>query len=145
MALTPRPSTTRGLPWWLSAVVIIGALLTAAGGILALLHPETLLEPGQHMNSAAHLYAGYLVSRNLALAAMLLVMLALQARQVLAGVMVLTALAQAIDGVTDISTARASLVPIVALFAIAFLISAAHLVGHPFWKPNAWRDGAVRR
>jgi len=138
-----RVSTVQSIPWWLSTIVIVGALLTAAGGILALVRPETLLESGQHMNQAAHIYANYLVSRNLALAVMLLAMLALGARRTLAGVMVLVAFVQLIDAVGDATTGRTSLLPIVLIFALAFLFGAARLSGHPFWQAAAWRDSTM--
>lgn len=141
----PRPtnqqdSAIQSIPWWLSTIVIIGALLTAAGGILALVRPETLLGSGQPMNQAAHIYANYLVSRNLAMAVALLAMLTLRARRMLAGLMVLVAIVQLIDATGDATTGRASLLPIVIVFAIAFLIGASRLSGHPFWQAAAWRD-----
>jgi len=78
--MTPQPNPTPtpplSIPWWVAAIVIIGAVLTAAGGLFALVRPETLLEPGQAMNAAAHVYAGYLISRGLAVALMLLALLA---------------------------------------------------------------------
>lgn len=135
-----RNSTMQSIPWWLSAIVIVGALLTAAGGILALIRPETLLESGQHMNQAAHIYGNYLVSRNLALAVALVVMLLLRSRRVLAALMVLVALVQCMDAVGDATTGRASLLPIVLVFALAFTFGAARLCGYPFWRSGAWRD-----
>jgi hypothetical protein len=137
-----RESSARSIPWWLSMIVVGGALLTAAGGILALVRPETLLESGQPMNQAAHIYANYLVSRNLALAVALLAMLALRARRMLAGLMVLVAVAQLIDAIGDATTGRTSLLPIILVFAGAFLIGASQLFGHPFWHAAAWRDAA---
>jgi hypothetical protein len=127
--LQAHNSTTGRISWWIAAIVIAGILLTAAGGVLALLDPELLVGTGEPMNQAASTYAGYLVSRDLALAVMLLVMLVLQARQVLAGLMILTALTQVIDAVVDATTGRASLLPIILIFALAFLIGAARLLG----------------
>lgn len=143
----PRParSVTSPLPRWVTAIVILGALLTAAGGIIALAHPETLLGPGDHMNQAAHVYAGYLVSRNLALAVVLLAVLALRARSALVGLMVYTALAQLIDAIVDAATGRAALLPVVLVFAAAFLVGAARLSGQAWWKADGWRAGESRR
>jgi hypothetical protein len=76
------------------ASVIVGALLMAAGGIIALLKPAMLVSPDDQINRAAHVYAGYLVSRNLALAVMLLVALVMPARRMLSCLMVLTAIIQ---------------------------------------------------
>jgi hypothetical protein len=123
------------LPWWLPALVILGAALTAAGGVIALVHPALLLSSGDQMNSAAHLYAHYLVSRNLALAAMLVAALVLRADRALAGLMVLTALIQVLDGILDAVDARWVLVPGLLVFAVAFLVGAARLPGLPPW----WR------
>jgi hypothetical protein len=67
------------LPWWLRAIVILGALLMAAGALIALIHPALLVSPDAHVNEAVRVYAGYLFSRNLAIAAMLLVTLAIGA------------------------------------------------------------------
>ncbi len=147
--MTLQPDPTRApppsIPWWVATLVIIGAVLTAAGGIFALVRPETLLEPGEAMNAAAHVYAGYLISRGLALALMLLVLLALRARRMLAGLMVLVALVQLIDAVVDATTGRASLLPITLVFAAAFLVGATRLFGQPFWTRSAWRDRPVPR
>ena len=89
------------LPWWLSLIVIVGALLLAAGAVIALLHPALLVAPGEEINGAARVYAGYLVSRNLAIAAMLLGTFILRARRALSHVMVLTAVIQILDAVID--------------------------------------------
>jgi hypothetical protein len=89
------------------------------------------------MNQAAYTYAGCLISRDLALAVMLLATLALRARHVLAGLMVLTALTQLIDAVVDATSGRASLLPILLVFVAAFLIGAARLSGQALWKAAA--------
>jgi hypothetical protein len=97
------------------------------------------------MNQAAHVYAGYLVSRNLALAVVLLVVLVLQARSALIGLMVYTALAQLVDAVVDTATGRAALLPIIVVFAVAFLAGAARLSGPAWWKASAWRASGAPR
>jgi hypothetical protein len=120
-------------PWWLATVVIIGATLMAAGGIIALAKPAMLLSPGEAVNSATRVYAGYLVSRNLALAAMLLFNLAIRARAVLSSLMVLTAFIQLLDAGMDILEGRWTLVPGVLIYAVVFFVGAARL-DRPFWK-----------
>jgi hypothetical protein len=125
----PRP--TASTPWWVSTIVILGALLTAAGGIIAQVHPALLLRAGDQVTPAAHVYAGYLVSRNLALAVMLLAVLVLRARRVLAGLMVLTAVIQLIDAVVDAAGGRWTLVPGVMVFGVAFLVGAVRLSALP--------------
>jgi hypothetical protein len=126
--LLTQKSTTAEVAWWIAAIVILGVLLTAAGGILALVHPETLVGSNAPMNQAAYVYAGYLVSRDLALAAMLLATLALRAYRMLAGLMILTVLTQVIDAVVDATTGRLSLVPIIVILAVAFLIGAIRIL-----------------
>lgn len=95
------------------------------------------------MNDAAYVYAGYLISRNLALAIVLLVLLAMGAKRMLAGVMVLVALIQLIDAVVDVTTGRAALLPVILLLGAAFLIGASRLLNQPFWNVAAWRDSAL--
>jgi hypothetical protein len=46
-------STAARIPWWVVTTVILGALLTASGGILALVRPEMLVGSGASMNQAA--------------------------------------------------------------------------------------------
>ncbi len=137
---TPRPTarppaTNRSLwCWWLISIVTLGALLTAAGGLLAI-HPA-----GEHLSAAGQNYANYFLTRNLAMAVLLLIMLTLRARRVLIGLMILTAFIQALDAVTAAVTARLGLVPIDLAFTAAFLIGAAHLSDRPLWRTTAWRE-----
>jgi len=121
-----KPKAAR-IPWWVVTIVILGALLTASGGILALVRPDMLVGSGASMNQAAYIYAGYLVSRDLALAAMLLATLALRAYRVLAGLMALTVLTQVIDAIVDATTGRATLLPMILVFAVAYLIAAVRI------------------
>lgn len=137
------PSANRAIPWWLTTIVIIGALLAAAGAFAAIFRPEMLLGSGQTMNDAANVYAGYLVSRGLAVAVMLVALLALGARRLLAGLMVFTALLQLIDAVVDLVEGRLFLLPVLLIYTIAFLIGANWLFGQPFWKASAWQDGRL--
>jgi hypothetical protein len=81
-----KPTTPSPWCWWLATLVVAGALLTVAGGILAL-HPA-----GEHLSSAGRNYAEYFFTRNLAMALALVVMLGLRARRVLGALMVLAAL-----------------------------------------------------
>jgi hypothetical protein len=141
-ATTTADSATKPspLPWWLIFIVIIGATLMAAGGIIALVNPAMLVSPGAEINGAARVYAGYLVSRNLVLALMLLFMLAIRARNALGHLMLLTAFIQFLDAGLDIFEGRLALVPGVLVYAIAFFIGAAKLSGHAFWSAAAWRE-----
>src|ERR1700756_193292 len=72
---TQTALNTPSIPWWISAVVLLGSLLTATGAVLALVHPAMLVSPHDEINAAVHVYAGYLAARNGALTIMLLVLL----------------------------------------------------------------------
>lgn len=128
---------TPAIPWWITAVVLLGALLTATGAILALVHPAMLVSPHDEINAAVHVYAGYLTARNGALAFMLLILLSLRARA-LGNLMVLIALIQILDACIDCFEGRWMIVPGVLVFGLVFLIAAARLSGYPFWRSQAW-------
>lgn len=121
-------------PWWLSGMVVLGALLTAVGGLLAI-YPA-----GEHLTTAGQNYADYFVTRNMAMAVMLLFTLALRARAALTALMILTALIQVMDAVTASLTGRLELVPVDLVFAAAFMIGAAHLSTRPLWRTTSWHE-----
>ena len=126
------------LPWWIFLVVVLGALLMATGGVIALVRPGMLVSPHDDINGAVHIYAGYLVSRNLALATMLLAMLTLRARSALGNLMVLTAFIQFLDAGIDCMEGRWAVVPGVVIFGLIFFIGAARINGFPLWRRQAW-------
>jgi hypothetical protein len=130
------------LPKWLPLIVVPGALLLAAGAIVALVNPAMLASPGIAINGAVHVYAGYLVARNLALALLLLVTLGMGARRSLSTLMVLTALIQLLDAGMDMAERRWPLIPGVLIFAALFLFGAARITGAPVWRRAAWRDAS---
>ncbi|HEX3471788.1 MAG TPA: hypothetical protein VHT28_11450, partial [Silvibacterium sp.] len=80
------------IPLWVSAVVLIGALLMGTGAVLAFVHPAMLVSPHDEINAAVRVYAGYLTARNGALVIMLVVLLAIRASRALGNLMVLVAL-----------------------------------------------------
>ncbi len=125
------PDTATQWPRWVAPVVILGALLTAIGAVTA------LLASGEHLNTAGQNYANYFVTRNLAMAAMLVVALALRARRSLAALMALTALIQLLDAITATTTARLGLIPIDIAFAAVFLLGAAQLSGQRLRRRSA--------
>ena len=127
------------IPLWISIVVILGALLTATGAIISKVDP-TLLTNGSPMTDAARVYADYMFARNLPLAIMLLFLLAVKARHMLAGFMVLTAFIQLVDVINDLVRGKFLLVPGLLIFAVVFLIGAWQLFGQPIWHINAWRE-----
>jgi hypothetical protein len=126
-AFISEPVPVSSLPWWLISIVILGAALMAAGALIALLHPAILVSPRDQINGAVRVYAGYLVSRNLALAVMLLVALSRRAREPLRILVILTAFVQLLDAGLDGMEGRWTLVPGVLLFGIAFFTVAAWL------------------
>jgi len=126
----------RPIPWWLVLIVIFGALLTAMGALIALVHPEMLVSPLDEINGAVHIYAGYLAARNLAIAIMLIALLFLGARRALANLMVLVGFIQLLDVCMDIAEGRGTVAA--GVFGVIFLVSAGHLTGDPFWKSKFW-------
>ena len=128
------------LPWWVIAVVIVGSVLMIAGACVASLRPEMLLSPGQPITEGIRTYAGYLVSRNLALGLMLCVALAFRARGALSALMVLFAFIQLLDVCNDAIEGRWAIVPGITILGLLFLIGAARVSGHAFWSPKAWRQ-----
>ncbi len=128
------------IPWWVRAGVILGALLTATGAVIALVHPIMMVSPHDEINGAVRIYAGYLASRNIALALMLVVLLCLGARRALANLMVLVAFIQVLDACMDCFEGRWNIVPGILIFCLIFFIGAARLCGYPFWRAEAWRQ-----
>ena len=131
---TPTAVSRTPWSWWLVGMVVLGALLTTTGGLLAL-HPA-----GESLNTAGQNYADYFLTRNLAMAVTLLLMLALRARRSLMALMLLTALIQVLDAITASFTGRLALVPIDLVFAAAFLLGATHLAGRPLWRSATWHE-----
>src|SRR5713101_9441177 len=122
-----------------SIMVILGALLTATGAVISKIDP-TLLTNGSPMTDAARVYADYMFARNLPLAVMLLLLLALRARRMLAGFMVLIALIQLVDVIDDLARGAFLLVPGLLVFAVVFLVGASRLFGQAVWHVDAWRE-----
>ena len=127
------------IPLWVSIVVILGAILTATGAVISKVDP-TILTNGSPMTEAARVYADYLFARNLALAVLLLFLLAVGARRMLAGFMVLIALIQCLDIIDDLARGAFLLVPGLLIFAIVFLVGASQLFGEAVWHVRTWRE-----
>lgn len=136
----PRiPQAVVRIPLWVSIMIILGALLTTTGAVISKVDP-TLLTNGSPMTEAARVYADYMFARNLSLAVMLLFLLAVRARRMLAGFMVLIALIQIVDIADDLARGALLLVPGLLVFAIVFLVGAWQLFGQAVWHVDAWRD-----
>jgi hypothetical protein len=132
------PAATAPIPWWVRAAVILGALLMATGAVLALIHPAMLVSPHDEINEAVHIYAGYLASRNMALAIMLIVLLSLSAKRALSNLMFLVALIQLLDACIDCAEKRWPIVPGVIVLGLVFFFGATRLSSYPFWKSEFW-------
>jgi hypothetical protein len=132
------PGATRVIPWWVSALVILGALLNTAGAILSVVNPAMIVSPHAEINEAVHVYAGYVFSRDMAVAILLTVLLFAGARRALSNLMLLVALIQFLDTVVDCAEGRWPVAAGVLVFGILYLVGAARLSGHPFWRPEAW-------
>ncbi len=128
------------LPWWLGAIVVIGSVLMLAGAVVAILHPALLVSPHAEINDAVRVYAGYLFSRNLALAIMLFGAMILRARGMLNSLMLFAALVQLLDAAVDFLSGRWPILPGVIVLGLLFLVGSARLSGYPFWRIEAWKQ-----
>lgn len=136
-----RAASGEPIAWWLRLVVVVGAFLTAAGAVIALIHPAMLVSPRDEINEAVHIYAGYLVARNLAIAGLLVVLLLLRANRALGNLMALVGFIQILDACMDAAEGRWAIAPGVVVFGLVFLVGAARLCdGFPFWRAGAWRQ-----
>ena len=132
------PFAEMGMPLWTRLTVILGALLAAIGGLVALIHPSMLVSPHEEINGAVRTYAGYLASRNLAVAIVLIALLYLRAARSLGQMMVLFALIQFFDAGMDCWEGRWTLVPGIIVLCLLFLLAAKRLSGQSFWSRAAW-------
>lgn len=142
MDLGPRNShmtNHEAFPWWLTVIVMLGALAMATGGFIALLKPSLLVSPHDEINGAVHIYAGYFASRALVLAAMLLAALLMRARRLLNSLMLFAALIQLMDFGIDCLEGRLMVIPGVVVLDVLFFVGAARLSGYPFWRTEAWQ------
>jgi len=140
----PNPTgvdrSAKFVPVWVVVMVISGILLMTAGAVIALLKPAMLVSPGDPISAAVKVYAGYLVSRNLAVALALLAALLLRDRRALTILMILTALIQLFDTGLDIVEGRWALVPGVLVFALVYLAGAHRISEGPLWRLGVRRE-----
>jgi hypothetical protein len=123
------PSYGPGPPRWVPLAGILVALLFATGAVIALARPALLVASDAAIDAATHVSAGYLASRDSALAVALVVVLVLRARQLLAGALLLAALIQVADIVVDATTGRLVLVPGLAVLTALMLVLPRGLCG----------------
>lgn len=131
-------------PWWVTVVVVLGAVLMAVGGLIALLNPRMLVSPTAEMNEAVRVYAGYLVSRNLVLSIMLLAALAWRERSSLHLLLVVVGLIQFADAVLDVVEHRWPIAPGVAILGGLFFLAAWRISRAAPWRSQAWSPASDR-
>ncbi|HEY6490942.1 MAG: hypothetical protein WCC26_13945 [Terracidiphilus sp.] len=132
--------TSERVPWWIQLIVIVGALLSAAGAIIALVNPAMLVGSQAEINSAAHVFASYFAARNLALACILLALFGLGARRALGQILALVGVIQLIDTVMDCLEGRWAVAPGVLILGLLFLLAATKLCRRSLWNRQAWLD-----
>jgi hypothetical protein len=86
-----------------NAEVTLGALLFFAGGVISLAHPQMLVSTHDEISSAARIYAGYVASRDLALAILLFYLLLAAAKRALSQLLVLVSLIQIFDAIKEVA------------------------------------------
>jgi hypothetical protein len=139
---TNEPQAIMPLSWWLVAIVTVGAILMVAGGLIALFRQQMLLTPHQEITQAVRVYAGYVVSRNLALGLLLLTALSLRARGPLSTLMVLYAGIQFLDAILDCVEGRWAIAPGIVVLGLLFLMGAARVSGHALWSAKGWQQAS---
>jgi len=97
--------TTRGnsVTWPVAAIVVAGAAIVLAGGLVAWLHPALLLPSGTPVTPGVRLYGARMAARALPLGAALVLLLALRARRMLAALLVLVAAVEVGDAVSALA------------------------------------------
>jgi hypothetical protein len=137
------PRTTRtAIPMSVTVIVIIGMLITVVGGLVAWLHPATLIPAGSPLTHGVDLYGQRMAARNLALGVALTVLLAARAARPLAALMaviVLVEIGDTISAIINADWAQASGV----LIAVAFAWAAGRLLGAPAWRPASYLPTAA--
>ena len=113
-------------------VVVLGAALMAAAGLTGIFAPQVFLTAvgvsGVSVNAGTEVFARYTGTRDVALAVTLLILVAVRSRRVLAGLVVATALANALDCALDLVAQRWPAAPGPFLVAVLYLASAAWLI-----------------
>ncbi|HEY0784840.1 MAG TPA: hypothetical protein VGD62_03155 [Acidobacteriaceae bacterium] len=111
----------------MNAIAILGAVLLFVGAVVALVRPAMLVSPGDEINGATRVYAGYLASRNMAIGIALVAALLYRARGALRDLMLLYALIQGLDAAMDCVEGRWAILPGVLVLGALFLFAALRL------------------
>jgi hypothetical protein len=124
-AVAAPASAVSDVSLWVKGVAVIGALLLGAGAAIAYAKPGMLLSPHEQVSEGVRVYAGYLVSRNAALALGLLGAVLFRMRTLLGTMLLLVGAIQIFDACLDAVEGRWMLVPGVTVLGILFLLGAA--------------------
>jgi hypothetical protein len=119
---------------WVKILASIGALLLGAGAAIAYANPGMLLAPHAEVSEAVRVYAGYLVSRNAALALGLLGAVLFRLRTLLGTMLLLVGAIQIFDACINALEGRWTLVPGVTVLGILFLLGATR--ARPIFDPR---------
>jgi hypothetical protein len=119
---------------WVRGLALIGALLLGAGAAIAYVNPGMLLSPHEQISEGVRVYAGYLVSRNAALALGLLGAVLFRLRTLLGTMLLLVGAIQIFDACLDAVEGRWTLVPGVTVLGILFLLGATR--ARPIFDPR---------
>lgn len=136
----------RGLVY---GIVVLDALTTTIFGVLSLFAPNTFLSivgvHGEQLTTGTQVFAAYTGARELAIAALLIILLIMRSTRALPALMLVTALANAVDGVHGLITQRWAQVPGAFAFAIIFLAAAIWLFNQPSSGRTVSRASSPRR
>lgn len=123
----PTPEPMRGgrtIPIWTGAIAVLAAVAFGVGGLISAVDPA-LLSGGT--TGGDGVYIDYTVSRDLALAVVILCMLAVRAQHVLSALLLLAALIQIADLIQDAAHGRTILVSGIGVLAVLFLAAGTRL------------------
>jgi hypothetical protein len=113
------------VPLWVNGIALIGSVLLAAGAGIAYARPGMLLSPHEPVSEGVRIYAGYLISRNAALALALLAAVLFRVRTLLGSMLLLVGCVQVFDACIDMVEGRWALIPGIAVLGLLFLLGAA--------------------
>ncbi len=145
-AAAPGTRPGSGALWWTSATIVVaGALVLGTVGLLSLFSPGAVLalvgHAGEQPSPGTRVFADYTGTRDVAIAVVLVVLLAMRSSRALPAVLLLAALANGLDAVVALASQRWPQLPGALGFAIAFLVAAVLLsrrsvIGPPRRSPG---------
>jgi hypothetical protein len=128
-------TTSSAVAWLVRVVVVLGAVANGVVGALSLVAPRTFLgavgHPDEPLSAGVQVFAAYTGTRDLAVALLLLVLLAARSTRPLAGVVLLVALTNTLDGLDALASQRWAQLPGALVFAAVFAAVAIWLLRRP--------------